>query len=79
MGLYHTFQGGCTATGDSVSDTSAEAQPAYECVFRDSCAGGGSDPITNFMDYTDDKCMFEFTTGQDQRMDTLFSTYRYGK
>jgi hypothetical protein len=79
MGLYHTFQGGCTATGDSVSDTAAEAQPAYECAFRDSCAGGGSDPITNFMDYTDDDCMNQFSTGQDQRMDTLYSTYRYGK
>jgi hypothetical protein len=31
------------------------------------------------MDYTDDACMFEFTAGQDVRMDGMFSTYRLGQ
>jgi hypothetical protein len=80
LGLYHTFQNGCTPNNDYVDDTAAEAGPAFGCpVGRDSCtksAYPGADPVFNFMDYTDDPCMFEFTPGQSARMESKYAQLR---
>ena len=79
LGLYHTFQGGCHTPGDSVSDTHEERDPNFACnLGRNTCNDAGQDPIQNYMDYSDDACMFEFTPGQSARMDLQWSQYRAG-
>ncbi|HEX8189401.1 MAG TPA: zinc metalloprotease [Pyrinomonadaceae bacterium] len=81
LGLYHTFQGGCTLTNDEVADTNAQASSTSGCpTGRDSCqidGPGKLDPIENFMDYSTDSCMYLFTAGQSTRMDDKHATYRF--
>lgn len=78
LGLLHTFQGGCTPPGDQIDDTPYEASAAFFCpVNRDTCPDDpGPDPVTNFMDYTDDWCMDHFTPLQAERMLAVVEEYR---
>jgi hypothetical protein len=77
LGLLHTFANACEEAGDSVDDTPAEASASYGCSEdRDTCTADGLDPVTNFMDYSPDACMFAFTPGQAERMGAAWDRYR---
>ncbi|MEY4829709.1 MAG: hypothetical protein RLZZ562_1505 [Planctomycetota bacterium] len=80
LGLYHTFQGGCGTTscyttGDRICDTQSEQSARFGCpVGATSC--GTPDPFRNYMDYTDDTCMTNFTAEQAARMRCTLANYR---
>ncbi|TQS28870.1 zinc metalloprotease [Microbispora sp. KK1-11] len=77
LGLLHTFENGCKAPGDSVDDTPAEAYPTNGCPSKkDTCPASGGDPLHNFMDYAQDRCMREFTAGQGVRVHQMWDAYR---
>ncbi|MCH7890921.1 MAG: PD40 domain-containing protein [Gemmatimonadetes bacterium] len=60
LGLYHTFQGGCNATGDHVGDTIAHSGPNYgkpaEGKRHNACEEEEA-PVKNYMNYVDDDWM----------------------
>jgi hypothetical protein len=68
---------GCSGPGDLISDTPAEARESFKCeIGRDTCPSPGDDPIRNFMDYSEDNCLSNFTTKQRQRMIAQWYLYR---
>ncbi|MEM7201369.1 MAG: zinc metalloprotease [Planctomycetota bacterium] len=79
LGLWHTFDRGCGTsscytTGDTICDTPSESQPHYGCPSSASC--GTPDPVRNYMNYSDDSCMFEFTSEQSRRMRCTIKYWR---
>ncbi|KAG6010017.1 hypothetical protein E4U21_000459 [Claviceps maximensis] len=75
LGLFHTFQGGCTGSGDMVADTPA-CQQAWSCDDKlNTCPKlPGNDAVHNFMAYGN--CRRQFTDGQAQRARSQYQYYR---
>lgn len=77
LGLFHTFEGGCTEQNDLVEDTPAQGEPSTTCEGdKDTCELPGLDPVHNFLDYAIDACMNMFTPGQVSRMTDNWLAYR---
>lgn len=79
IGLRHTFDVENTCTdGDGVSDTPTQFSRSTGCqVGRNSCPDEpGLDPIKNYMDYSDDSCVDNFTPLQIIRMQAQWEAYR---
>ncbi|KAJ1304714.1 hypothetical protein OPQ81_005853 [Rhizoctonia solani] len=67
----------CGGPGDYVDDTPPEETPTSGCPEKkDTCPGGGPDPIHNYMDYSYDLCMNQFTKGQFTRIKEQVKQYR---
>lgn len=78
LNLYHIWgDDGTSCNGsDLVGDTPNQGGENYGCPTypKVSCANGpNGDLFMNYMDYTDDACMYMFTAGQKARMDALFA------
>jgi predicted Zn-dependent protease len=79
FGLRHTFsESNNCDVGDGISDTPAEKSPSYECnKDRDTCPNHpGKDPINNYMDYSPDECLNEFTYLQVTKMWDMIDKYK---
>lgn len=78
LGLYHTFQGGCTSPGDEVDDTPPhQMNTGCPDPNPDTCPGlPGLDPIHNYMNYTNDPCMDELSAGQFARAEAIVGQHK---
>jgi hypothetical protein len=81
--LHHIWgdENGCTGT-DYVDDTPNQTTPSSGCpggLITDACTTTAPGILYNdYMDYTEDACMFMFTHGQVARMETALNDYRSG-
>ena len=83
LGLLHTFQSGCGvasvpgcySTADLICDTNPDSPEHYFCTPGTTC-GGYDVPIENYMEYTNDTCMNNFTPEQMNRERCSMMTYR---
>lgn len=78
LNLRHIW-GDATCGNDQVNDTPTQQTANYGCPAfpRVTCSNGpNGDMFMNYMDYTDDACMYMFTSGQKSRMLAALNTTR---
>ena len=81
--LNHTFDGcsttaNCANTGDRVCDTPSSNAATYGCPNPGSVLKCSNTKVLtmNYMDYTNDPCMYLFTAGQVTRMQAYLNTIK---
>jgi Pregnancy-associated plasma protein-A len=75
MNLRHIW-GDATCGNDQVGDTPTHNTANYGCPSAghlSTCAGTPVEMTMNYMDYTDDACMYMFSAGQETRMLAVFA------
>jgi hypothetical protein len=75
MNLRHIW-GDATCGSDLVGDTPTHNTANYGCPsagHTSTCAGTPVEMTMNYMDYTDDACMYMFSAGQETRMLAVFA------
>jgi hypothetical protein len=76
MNLRHIW-GDATCGSDLVNDTPSHNTANYSCPsypHYSTCSGTPIEMTMNYMDYTDDACMYMFSNDQKSRMLTIFAT-----
>ncbi|MBT9393239.1 T9SS type A sorting domain-containing protein [Hymenobacter sp. NST-14] len=76
LNLRHIW-GDASCGNDLVSDTPTQQTSNYGCPSfpKVTCSNGpNGDMFMNYMDYTDDACMYMFSNGQSARMNALFAS-----
>lgn len=76
MNLRHIW-GDATCGNDLVGDTPLHNTANYNCPtypHMSTCGPNITEMTMNYMDYTDDACMYMFTSGQKDRMLSLFAS-----
>jgi len=76
LNLRHIW-GDATCGNDQVDDTPSHTGANYGCPavgIKSTCSGTPVMMTMNYMDYTDDLCMFMFSAGQKTRMNATFAS-----
>ncbi|HNP47993.1 MAG TPA: M43 family zinc metalloprotease [Bacteroidia bacterium] len=76
--IWGDDQGACTGS-DNVADTPNQGAETYGCLTypaNDNCnTTTNGYMFMNYMDYSDDRCLYMFTNGQNTRMNTAMTTW----
>ncbi len=74
LNLRHIWGDGRCRQDDFVADTPSSDGPNYGCPSYPTVNCKSNDMTMNYMDYTNDACMFMFSAGQKSRMRAIFAS-----